>query len=150
MQFSSGFRGLDIEGRKIGSGRTGEENVGRVGEGNFSRVDGNITLLLGQVSKARPVLVENVVLLARCSVLARCRSARPALSSPVFGKGLRVGEHTKTARPYIQIVTGHDFLARRTLSPQKSAAVCINTYVAVHACTMYTSVPFCVPNGTAA
>ena len=30
-----------------------------------------------------------------------------------------MGAHTKTARPYIQIVTGHDFLARGILSPQK-------------------------------
>lgn len=37
---------------------------GEDGVGNFSQVAGNFTLLLGQVSKAWLVLVENVVLLA--------------------------------------------------------------------------------------
>lgn len=37
---------------------------GEGGVGNFSQVAGNFTLLLGQVSKAWLVLVENVVLLA--------------------------------------------------------------------------------------
>lgn len=38
-----------------------EEEAGGRGERNFTPVAGNFTLLLGQVSKAQLVLVENVV-----------------------------------------------------------------------------------------
>lgn len=76
VQFSSGFRGLDIEERRREERRgRGEKQTG----GNFSRVAGNFTLLLGQVSKARLVLVENVVLLAYSLVHARV-PLRPPLS----------------------------------------------------------------------
>lgn len=78
VQFSSGFRGLDIADAGNGE-RAGDK--GRDGEGNFSRVAGNFTLLLGQVSKARFALVENVVLLATLAASSRWLSPRFASSS---------------------------------------------------------------------
>lgn len=98
VQFSSSFRGLGIEERR-GERRERRERERRVG--NFSRVAGNFTLLLGQVSKARLVLVETVVLVV--AVLARAPSSHPCLPLSRSRKGLRVDgcahENRETVHP---------------------------------------------------